>query len=149
MPVTPAAGQAMSAGDVGRFFGDSLRDFSFKKGYIYHNDNGANMWYFALWVDDLRDICVSPADAAALPAGVGCAHVSLLKTWMPDEATATAFPDSLAARLTRLKKKRSAEHFRGVGPPDELRAALEDQRRAASGVPRHHHHHHHHHRPKY
>ena len=125
MPVTPAAGQAMSAGDVGRFFGDSLRDFSFKKGYIYHNDNGANMWYFALWVDDLRDICVSPADAAALPAGVGCAHVSLLKTWMPDEATATAFSDSLTTQLTRLKKKISAEHFRGMGLLDEAHSTEE------------------------
>ena len=108
MPVTPAAGQAMSAGDVGRFFGDGRRDFSFKEGYIYHNDNGNNWWYFALWVEDIRDIGVSPAADAALPAGLGCAHVSLLKSWMPDEATATAFSDSLTTQLTRLKKKQAS-----------------------------------------
>ena len=115
MPVTPAAGQAMSAGDVGRFFGDSLRDFSFKKGYIYHNDNGNNWWYFALWVDDLRDICVAPADAAVLPAGVGCAHVSLLKTRMPHECTAMAFSDSLKTQLTTLKKKKDATTISAAG----------------------------------
>ena len=72
-----------------------------------------------MWVDDLRDICVSPADAASIPTGVGCAHLSLLKTWMPDEATATAFSDGLTTQLARLKKKTSVEHFCGMGVSNE------------------------------
>ena len=88
MVVTPAWGQALSAETVGRFFCDGEHEFAFTNSYICCNDNGNNSWHFALWVDDVHDICVSPADAAALPAGKCCAYISLLKTFMSDEAIA-------------------------------------------------------------
>ena len=79
---------------------------SFKDGYIYFNDNGKGLYYYALWIDDLRDICDDPSDTAALPAKAGCAHVSLLKAWMPDEARATFFAEGLKTHLTNLKGKK-------------------------------------------
>ena len=90
MLVTPA----MSAVDVGRFFGDGPRAFSLEPAYAYHNDNGKGWWYYALWVDDYRDIVVG--DVAAIPAAFppGSVHVSLLTAWMPDEATAMEFVDT-------------------------------------------------------
>ena len=108
MLVTPA----MSAADVGRFFGDGQRAFSLEPAYAYHNDNGKGWWYYALWVDDYRDIVVG--DVAAIPAAFppGSVHVSLLTAWMPDEATATAFFDAITAKLAlkRAVIKQAAEH---------------------------------------
>ena len=49
----------------------------------------------------------------------GCAHVSLLSTWMPDEATATAFADSLREGLSRLKRISEVSHFTGKGQANE------------------------------
>ena len=63
MLVTPA----MSAADVGRFFGDGQCAFSLEQAYLYHNDNGKGWWYYALWVDDYRDIVVSGVVPAAFP----------------------------------------------------------------------------------
>ena len=110
MLVTPA----MSAADVGRFFGDGQRAFSLEQAYVYHNDNGKSWRYYALWVDDYRDIVVG--DVAAIPAAFppGSVHVSLLTAWMPDEATATAFADVLTAKLADLKAKTST-HLNGTG----------------------------------
>ena len=126
MLVTPA----MSAVDVGRFFGDGQRAFSLEPAYAYHNDNGKGYWYYALWVDDYRDIVVG--DVAAIPAAFppGSVHVSLLTAWMPDEATATAFFDAITAKLAGLKAK-SSTHFRGTGIFNaELTGAFSDSRYA-------------------
>ena len=57
----------MSAADVGRFFGDGQCAFSLEQAYLYHNDNGKGWWYYALWVDDYRDIVVSGVVPAAFP----------------------------------------------------------------------------------
>ena len=73
MLVTPA----MSAADVGRFFGDGQRAFSLEPAYAYHNDNGKGWWYYALWVDDYRDIVVG--EAAPAEFSPGCVHVFLLQ----------------------------------------------------------------------
>ena len=83
-----------------------------EQAYLYHNDNGKGWWYYALWVDDYRDIVVSGVVPAAFPPG--SVHVSLVTAWMPDEATATAFADALTAKLASLKAK-TLTHFRGAG----------------------------------
>ena len=126
MLVTPA----MSAADVGRFFGDGQRAFSLERAYAYHNDNGKGWWYYALWVDDYHDIVVG--DVAAIPAAFppGSVHVSLVTAWMPDEATATAFFDAITAKLAGLKAK-SSDHFRGTGIFNaELTGTFSDSRYA-------------------
>ena len=118
MPVTPA----MSAADVGLFFGDGERAFSFHAAYVYSNDNGKGWWYYALRANAFSDIVVSGDEIpAALPSG--CVHVSLLSAWMPSEDVALAVSDVMRAKLADFKGKLTsfpwADRFCGTGIFDE------------------------------
>jgi len=116
MLVTPAQPRRNLANalEVADFFGDRQRQFNFREGYIYHNDNGKQGWYFALWVDDAKAICVGGEDVV-LPRCV--AHVSLLKAPFQSEALALDFAQRLSKQLNLLKKKQAVDHFQGCGGP--------------------------------
>ena len=82
---------------------------SLRSCYVYMNYDRDHKYYFALWVDNIRDIVPQGCDISETLSG--SAHISLHKAPLLNQQVADTFKQVLEVQVKRLLTKPTGGHF--------------------------------------